>query len=233
MNKINCVFFDLYNTLFKFYPDREETQYQASKLINLEIEKSKFKNAILKSDQWFAEQTAKKSMHLLNDEEKKIFYCEYERKIFSYLGQNLSESESEKIWSYVYNQKSSLKKYDDVLPCLKFLKENNYMAGIITNIDAKGEDLIKKLNLSNYILKIITSYDAGASKPSKKIFEYALNSFNSTPSECLFIGDQIETDIIGAKNSNITPILLDRENHNNSYKECKVIKNLNELQSII
>ena len=196
-------------------------------------EKSKFKKAILKSDQWFAEQTAKKSMHLLNDEEKKIFYCEYERKIFSYLGQNLSESESEKIWSYVYSQKSSLKKYDDVLPCLKFLKENNFMAGIITNIDAKGEDLIKKLNLSNYILKIITSYDAGASKPSKKIFEYALNSFNSTPSECLFIGDQIETDIIGAKNSNIIPILLDRENHNNSYKECKVIKNLNELQSII
>ena len=143
MNKINCVFFDLYNTLFKFYPDREETQYQASKLINLEIEKSKFKKAILKSDQWFAEQTAKKSMHLLNDEEKKIFYCEYERKIFSYLGQNLSESESEKIWSYVYGQKSSLKKYDDVLPCLKFLKENNFIAGIITNIDAKGEDLIK------------------------------------------------------------------------------------------
>ncbi len=233
MNKINSVFFDLYNTLFKFYPDREETQYQASKLINLEIEKFKFKNAILKSDEWFAEQTAKKSMHLLNDKEKKIFYCEYERKIFRYLGQNLSESEAEKIWSYVYNKKSSLKKYDDVLPCLKFLKNNNFMVGIITNIDAKGEDLIKKLNLSNYILKIITSHDAGASKPSPKIFKYALNSFNSKPSECLFVGDQIETDIIGAKNSNITPILLDRENHNNSYKECKIIKNLNELQFIL
>ena len=67
MNKINCVLFDLYNTLFKFYPDREETQYQASKLIDLKIDKSQFKDAILKSDSWFAEQTAKKSMHLLSD----------------------------------------------------------------------------------------------------------------------------------------------------------------------
>ncbi|MBM01861.1 MAG: hypothetical protein CL762_03995 [Chloroflexi bacterium] len=233
MNKINCVLFDLYNTLFKFYPDREETQYQASRLIDLKIDKSQFKDAILKSDSWFAKQTAKKSMHLLNDKEKFLFYCEYEKKLFSHLGQNLSESEAKKIWTYVYSQKSSLKKYDDVIPCLKSLKENNFSVGIITNIDAKGEDLIKDLNLSNYIFKIITSYDAGGSKPSPIIFEYALNIFDCRPSECVFIGDQIETDIIGARNSNITPILLDREDHYDSYEECKVINNLNELQFIL
>lgn len=230
MKKISCVFFDLYNTLFKFYPDREETQYQASKLIDLDINKNELKDALLKADSWFASQTAKRSIHLMEDKEKFSFYSKYEKVLFKYLGQKLTQIQAEKIWTYVYKQKSSLKLYDDVIPCLKFLKSKNYKAGIITNIDSKGESLIKQLNLSNYISSVITSHDAGASKPSIKIFQFALNKFNAEPSECLFVGDQIETDVIGAKNSGLVPILLDRENQYSDYRESIVIKNLNELR---
>ena len=50
---------------------------------------------------------------------------------------------------------------------------------------------------------------------------------------CVFVGDQIDTDIIGAQNANIKPILIDRENLYSEYKDCVVINNLNELLDVI
>ena len=73
------------------------------------------------------------------------------------------------------------------------------------------------------------SKDAGASKPSNKIFDYALNYISAKPKNCIFIGDQIETDIEGAKSANITPFLIDRESVNNNFRGCIVIEDLMEL----
>ena len=49
----------------------------------------------------------------------------------------------------------------------------------------------------------------------------------------MFIGDQVESDILGAKNANILPILLDRHNNYENYSEVIKINNLFQLQEII
>ena len=43
MNKPTHILFDLYNTLFKFFPDREITQHQAFKSIGLKAERNLLK----------------------------------------------------------------------------------------------------------------------------------------------------------------------------------------------
>lgn len=233
MNKPTHILFDLYNTLFKFFPDREITQHQAFKSIGIKVEKNLLKLSIGKADKWFASQTAKNSVHIMNKKQKTEFFIQYEKVIAKNMNLNISKQQSEKMWDFVFNTKSSLKIYDDVEDSFKFLKKNNYTLGIITNIDESGKELLKKLKLSKYISYIITSMDADASKPDPKIFTYALNLFNVPPDRCMFIGDQIDTDVKGAINSGLIPALLDRENQYSGFKDCLKISNLHELKNYL
>mgnify|MGYP006097548169 CR=1 FL=1 len=233
MNNHTHILFDLYNTLFKFHPDREITQHQACKSIGLEIDRNLLKLSINKADKWFASQTAKNSVHIMNENQKTEFFIQYEKIIAKNMNLNISHQQATKMWEFVFNAKSSLKIYDDVEESLKYLKNNRYTLGIITNIDEPGKELLKKLKLEKYISYIITSMDAGASKPDPKIFTYTLNLFDVVPGKCMFIGDQIDTDVRGALDSGLTPVLLDRENQYIDYKKCLKISNLQELRKYL
>ena len=233
MSKVTHIIFDMFNTLYRFDPEREITQINAAKQIGLNISKEIIINALNKADIWFAKETSKNSMHLMNEKEKDLFYSNYERTLFKYAGHKITDKESSILWNFVKNMKSSLKLFDDAKSILNELKDRNFSTGIVTNFDSDGNSLSRSLNLPNLIDHVITSKDAGASKPSKKIFAYSLKIMEINADNCVFVGDQIDTDIIGAQNANITPILIDRENLYKEFKGCVVINNLNELLNVI
>ena len=71
----------------------------------------------------------------------------------------------------------------------------------------------KKLNacgLSGYFDNIILSEDAGANKPSRIFFDYAFRETNANPASTIMIGDNYNTDIIGAMDAGIDTILFNR-----------------------
>lgn len=72
-------------------------------------------------------------------------------------------------------------------------------------------------------------------KPYKEIFEVALNLKGVNASEAVMIGDSIESDIIGASNAKILPILVSHGKDVSLPKEINglVIKDLYELYSLI
>ncbi|MGL5561413.1 MAG: YjjG family noncanonical pyrimidine nucleotidase, partial [Tannerellaceae bacterium] len=55
--------------------------------------------------------------------------------------------------------------------------------------------------LTTFFDKVILSEDAGANKPSKDIFDYALSITSAKREEVLMIGDSWEADIVGAHQS--------------------------------
>ena len=169
MNKATHIIFDMFNTLYRFDPERETTQINAAKQIGLNISKEVIIEALNKADIWFAKETSKNSMHLMKEKEKDLFYSDYERTLFDYAGYKITDKESSILWNFVKNTKSSLKLFDDAESILSKLKSRNFSTGIITNFDSDGNSLSKSLNLPNLIDHVITSKDAGASKPSKKI----------------------------------------------------------------
>lgn len=65
---------------------------------------------------------------------------------------------------------------------------------------------LKSSNIEHYFKHIVLSESAGALKPDKQIFEYALKLNNATAKESVMIGDSYEADIKGAQNAGIDQI---------------------------
>ena len=61
----------------------------------------------------------------------------------------------------------------------------------------------------------------------------ALGQAKVSAENCIHVGDQIISDINGARNAGITPVLIDRDGIHNNFKECKRIISLAELYKII
>ena len=55
---------------------------------------------------------------------------------------------------------------------------------------------------------------------------------NVKANESIFIGDQIESDIMGAKNAGMFPILIDRYGYYKDFSDTLKIKNLDDLKKI-
>ena len=137
------------------------------------------------------------------------------------------------IWVEITKQKYDLKIFPDLIQCINDSRDMGLILGLISNINMSGKKIAEKLGLSSYFNYVFTSEDLGCEKPNKMIFEKSLDIAKLSPSEVVFIGDQVESDILGAKNANILPILLDRHNNYENYSEVIKINNLFQLQEII
>lgn len=72
---------------------------------------------------------------------------------------------------------------------------------------------LESSGILSYFKTITTSEDVGVKKPHRKIFEVALQSANANIENSIMIGDNLEADILGAKNFGMEAIYY------NYYKE--------------
>lgn len=124
----------------------------------------------------------------------------------------------------VFRDGSNWKIYEDVIESKIFekLKERNIVLGVISNWDSRLTSTLENLELADHFKFILPSAVVGSAKPDKKIFEEALRLSGVEPHEACHIGDEVKTDIDGAKNLGIHAILLDRDNRFEEYTERKI-----------
>jgi putative hydrolase of the HAD superfamily len=100
---------------------------------------------------------------------------------------------------------------DGARELVEYMKGKGYRMHICSN--GFHEVQYKKLDacgLRGFFDTIILSEDAGANKPSAAFFDYALRVSGAERQTTLMIGDNLQTDIMGAMNAGIDAMLFNR-----------------------
>ncbi len=125
------------------------------------------------------------------------------------------------------------KLHEGAIETLDYLKFNNYRLHIITN-GFKEVQFIKleSSKLAPYFEGVITSEMAGHNKPKIEIFNFSLKETMSTREHSIYIGDDFEVDILGAKNAGIDQVYYNFEFKKFEEKPTYEINKLVELKKI-
>lgn len=122
--------------------------------------------------------------------------------------------------------------YGDAIPTLEE-PCNKYSLGVITNGAASlTNKLLKRFSLEKYFDVVINSREAGCRKPCDKIYLKALNAFDVSPKETLFVSDEYEEDLLTAKKLGMNICLIDRSGEI-GVKDTLTIKSLLQLREVI
>ena len=106
-----------------------------------------------------------------------------------------------------------------------------YQMHIISNgFDDVQHSKLKASNIHDFFDIIITSDSSGHRKPQKEIFEFAMKEAGATLDNAIMIGDNIDTDIIGAQNASMDHIFF---NPNKTDHSLDVTYEINSLQQIM
>jgi putative hydrolase of the HAD superfamily len=140
---------------------------------------------------------------------------------------------TKKYWE-ITTKKSSL--YKETIPILNYLKNKNYLLGLLSDTDGtKGvkQKRIKILNLEKWFdAVVIAGEETKKSKPDPEPFHLICKKLNLGPNQCVYIGDHLITDILGAKKAGMMAIWLNRGNNKSKIKPHLTIKNPKEIKRI-
>ena len=93
---------------------------------------------------------------------------------------------------------------------LDYLRERGYRMGILSNgfSDVQYNKLATS-GITGYFDHVVLSDAVGFNKPDTRIFDYAARLAGASSKECVMIGDNPSTDILGAGNAGWNTILFD------------------------
>ena len=228
---IRAVFFDWFHTLARFEPPRHQLYSQTFREFGIELPPEKVMRGILLADQYFFKENAKSPVSERNPEEQARVYLHYPNTILAEAGAKAPTELPLKILKRVREQFKGVTfaLFDDVLSTLKALKQQNFIMGLLTNLDSDMASICRKLGLEPYLDFAVTSKEVGTDKPNPPIFLAALEKAGVNASEAVHVGDQYKFDVIGARAVGINPILIDRYDIYPEVSDCPRIHNLTEL----
>ncbi|MDR4314877.1 HAD-superfamily hydrolase [Niallia circulans] len=110
------------------------------------------------------------------------------------------------------NRKKSPFVYEETFSVLNQLK-GKYSLLLLTNGSPHLQNTKLSITpeISPYFDHIVISGDFGRGKPDPSIFEHAVSLIGVDKSECLMVGDNLMTDILGANRAGIKSVWINRE----------------------
>lgn len=128
---------------------------------------------------------------------------------------------------------SKTKVFEHTTEVLNYLKRK-YKLYILSNgfTDTQYKKM-KNSGILGFFEDVFTSEKTGSSKPSEGIFRYALHHVSATPDDSLMIGDELEIDILGARNFGMDQVYFNPSGKPHNEKITFEITSLDELLKIL
>jgi HAD superfamily hydrolase (TIGR01549 family) len=230
---IKAVFFDFYNTLASYYPRREDVYIKACHDLGIAVEAKALFNSLSIADIFYRNENARSPLAQKSPEEQVKFYVEYITRIIGGAGAQINPDQALKILATIREYKWEFKAYDDAVPTLETLHKRGLILGLISNVAQDMESTYEKLGYQPYLSFKVTSAEVGFDKPRPEIFLAALDKAKVKPEESLYVGDQYQIDIVGARGVGIKPLLIDRNDYFPEIKDCPRIHSLRQITDYI
>ncbi len=226
---IKAVFFDLYQTLVHYQPSQEELEAAALKDLGINVTAYALRRPILVANEFIYQQMAIRPLSRRSREETIALYSQYQRIVVKEAGVKADEKIVLRLLGMMQQAKMDLVLFNDVPAVLDALKKRHLKLGLISNIEQNMTATLEKLGLSSKLDIIVTSQDVGFTKPKPEIFQYALKKAGVNPAEAVYVGDQYQVDVIGAKGAGMQGILIDRDDYYKEKLDCPRLKTLGDI----
>jgi putative hydrolase of the HAD superfamily len=134
---------------------------------------------------------------------------------------------------YIRISPTKTKLYPNAIEVIEKLSKK-YKLHILTNGFSEVQFVkVENSGLAPYFDTIITSEMAGFQKPKPEIFHFTLKKTGAKKENTLMIGDDLEADILGAKNVGIDQIFVNFEKRPHSEKPLHEVNSLLEILEIL
>jgi len=226
---IKAVFFDFYDTIVTFDPPREELQVRACREFGIQVDRSAIPYGYWVADDFMSRENARLSLQRRSREELQDFWATYEATLLRNAGVEISEELALQIVTRLRALDRKLALFDDVVPALADLKGKGVLIGLVSNLNHDLDSYCGRLGLTRHVDFAVTSFEVGAEKPHPPIFLAALERAEVGADEAIHVGDQYQSDVVGARAAGINPILLDRHGFWRHLADCPRIATLADI----
>lgn len=239
---IRLITFDFYNTLVKFWPPLEEIQQGACRKVGLSLSHEALRRGYAQADILFNRANEDEPLSLRSPQRRLEFFAQYEQLILSTAGVPVTRELAMQIWNLAIAVPKEFAPFQDTLPTLRTLRQQGYRLGVITNLRADLPPLVQRAGLADLLEFCVNppqvppppqGQPGGVEKPHPAIFREALRRAALAPAEVLHVGDQIRSDVGGARAIGMRAALLDRGNWHQPIPGCPKIAALNELPELL
>ena len=230
---IKAVFFDLYGTLAGFSPSRFEIQSKAVAEFGLTVTEEGVLLGYSAADAFLAEQNVQEPLRLLDEAGKERVFAEYERRVLRGSGIEVDSDVALAIWRRVRTVPYEMTLYADVRPALAAIRRRGLVLGVISNMNRTGDALAAEVGLTGLVDFVVTSLEVGSEKPYRPIFDAALARAGVSADEAVHVGDQVMSDVEGARMAGVLPVLIDRDGNHPDFVDTIRIQKLGQLVRVL
>lgn len=115
---------------------------------------------------------------------------------------------------YLAGYRHAWRVFPDVVPLLRTLRERGYRIGLLTNSsEAQQLEKLARTGLDAAFDAVCISEQIGVQKPDPRAFTLLAERLGVDPQACVFVGDDPEKDVQGARRAGMRAVLVDRADH--------------------
>lgn len=133
---------------------------------------------------------------LVNNQSEKEFWTNYATSI----GIVLPEG-----WFDEYDKVTGFTDIPGMIAIVKYLQSQGYQTPMLSNIQHYQANVVRRFDYYGLFEPVLLSYEIGYEKPQKETYAFLIDKLQLSPSEIIFIDDQIE-NVIAAQSIGIDAI---------------------------
>ncbi len=152
----------------------------------------------------------------------------------------LADSDADELMVWIETHYYDRKMRPEIPSVLEALRQLGLKVGLISNVNSRGQVpfSLQSYGIQDYFDPVVLSSIYGRRKPDPSIFHHAARLANTPTSECVYIGDRISRDILGAKRAGYKLAIQIQHDFNHGESDegstpDLIVKDMNEFLAVL